>query len=53
MLRLRGGRRGERKTRTLASTAARAAMSFVLYARDVVPEVMTVVEEEEDHIRLI
>jgi len=23
-------------------------MSFVLYARDVVPEVMTVVEEEED-----
>lgn len=48
MLRLRGGRRGERKTRTLASTAARAAMSFVLYARDMVPEVMTVVEEEED-----
>ena len=32
----------------MASTAARAAMSFVLYARDVVPEVMTVVEEEED-----
>jgi len=48
MLRLRGGRRGERKTRTLASTAARAAMSFVLYARDMVQEVMTVVEEEED-----
>ena len=48
MLRLRGGRRRERKTRTLASTAARAAMSFVLYARDMVPEVMTVVEEEED-----